>query len=820
MNCINMRNSLINKTIVALALSFVTLLGANRVMAQSDPFGAIDIVSVDSAQAGPGQDVTIAINVINDEALSSFTVPFCYDTTILKINSISFDNSRAGHIANRIISPSDISQIHGHFLVTVLKVYEDPIPVGEGPLFFVNFTVNDNATVGAVAKLDTLFYPPGGSLLLADDSLNQGIIPEFSSGMVVVRERNRQPEIQPLTDQYILEGDELVVNVATADPDGDNVSLVLTSKPTGAQFVDNGDGTGQFLWSPEYVGPYSADGSPYMISFWVTDGDLSSERSMEVEVINRNRKPVITLPENLTIDAGDPIEFNLSAIDPDFETVSWQVSDLPTGATFDNGNPGTVSWNSTVEDSGQFAIEVVASDPHGYADTGYVSLNVRAATVYSLTLDTVSAYPNESISYDVTLDNQLPISSFNLLINYDPSALALLEVTNLATRSENFEYFSVTPNENGAVGDVRIVGIVNQTTIATLPADNGTIARFRFLVSADLSFVGMDLPVKFRFLDAFTKNDNTMTDDSGVKIEQEQIAYANGVVRVRDYGTIKLGDINLNGLAYEISDVIYFSNYFMDPILYSFDPLQFANSDVNQDNIAATVADLVTLINIVVNGKPAPRLTAYDEPTVFVTARTEGNDLVLAYDSDLPLGGLSLRLEPGSEFRMADLEFPQSQMVYDYRQDDSELKLLVYSMENQSLPTGNHDFLRVIDNDKFTINNIELSTAGGQLVTVQIGSTANLLPDQFVLHQNYPNPFNPDTKISFDLSSATEVSLDVFNVLGQRVVNLVTATLPAGLHTVTWNGQDETGAKVASGIYLYRLTTATNVETKKMILMK
>jgi hypothetical protein len=815
-----MRNILVNKIIIAAALVLGTILGASQVMAQSDPFGAVDLVSVDSAQAAPGQTVTVGINVLNDEALSSYTVPFYYDTTILKLNSVSFENSRSSHIGNKIVTPNDFTKINGHFLVTVLKVYEDPIPVGDGPLFFVNFTVKENAAVGASALLDTLFYPPGGSLLLADDSLNQGIVPLFESGMVVVRERNRQPEIQPLTDQYVLEGDSLVVNVSTTDPDGDDLSLVLTSKPTGAQFVDNGDGTGKFIWKPEYVGPYSADGSPYTISFWVTDGDLSSESSMEVEVINRNRRPVITLPETLTIDAGDPIQFGVSAVDPDFETVSWQVNDLPSGASFNNANPGTIAWNSTVSDSGLFAIEVVATDPHGYADTGIVSLNVRAATVYSLTLDTVRAYPNESISFDVTLDNQLPISSFNLLINYDPSALALLEVTKISTRSEGFEYFNVTPNANGAIGDVRIIGIVDQSGVETLPLGAGSIVRFRFLVSADLAYVGMDLPVKFRFLDGFTKNDNTMTDADGIKIEQVQIAYANGVVRVRDYGQIKLGDINLNGLAYEISDAIYFSNYFMNPLLYSFDPLQFANSDVNHDNIAATVADLVTLINIVVNGTPAHRLVSEENPTAGVTVRSEGNDLVLAYDSDLPLGGLTVRLAPGSDFGLTSLDFPQEQMIYDYRQDANELRVLVYSMDNQSMPAGSHDFLRISDNNSFTIENIDLSTAGGQLVAVQLGSPVNLLPDQFVLHQNYPNPFNPETKISFELPSATNVSLDVYNVLGQRVVNLIEATLPAGSHTVTWKGQDEAGNKVASGIYLYRLTTATDVETKKMILTK
>lgn len=820
MNCVIMYKSLSINTVTLFGVALVWLFTANIVMAQTDPFGAVDLVYVDSVQAAPGQDVTVAFNITNDEKLSSFSVPVLYDTSLLTLQSVSFENSRAGHIAYRIITPEDISSVNGHFLVTVLKVFEDPIDPGDGPLFFLNFTVSESAVVGQVAIIDTLFYPPGGSLLLADDSLNQGIVPEFESGMVVIREHNRQPEIQPVPDQYVLEGDSLVVNLSAYDPDGDPLLLALTSKPTGATFVDNGDGTGRFVWRPEFVGPFSADGSPYTVGFWVTDGDLSSERSIEVDVINKNRRPIITHPEGLTIDAGDDLEFGISAVDPDFETIVWQINGLPEGARFDNGNPGNISWTSTLADSGQYSLEIIAADPHGYADTGRVLINVRSATVWSLTLDTVAAYPNETISFDITLDNQLPIGSFNLLVNYDASALAALEVTNLETRSEQFEYFSVTFDANGSVGDIRVVGIVDQSGALNLESGSGPVATIRFLVSGELAFVGMDIPVRFRFLDGFTKDDNTMTDENGEKITQEEIAYANGVVRIRDFGQINIGDINLNGLAYEISDAIYFTNYFMDPLLYSFDPLQFANSDVNRDNIAATVADLVTLINIVVNGSPSPRLAAAAEPTARVTTRTESQTLILSYESELPLGGLRITFDAENEIDFSSIEFTQSQMIYDCRVENSEIRLLVYSMDNQSMPAGHHDILRISGDIQFEIKEIDLSTDGGQVVTVSLGNPVNLVPENFVLHQNYPNPFNPETNISFELPSASRVELDIFNILGRRIATLVNGNLPAGRHTVIWDGRNAENSSVASGVYFYRLSTSAKVETKKMILMK
>jgi hypothetical protein len=92
----------------------------------------------------------------------------------------------------------------------------------------------------------------------------------------------------------------------------------------------------------------------------------------------------------------------------------------------------------------------------------------------------------------------------------------------------------------------------------------------------------------------------------------------------------------------------------------------------------------------------------------------------------------------------------------------------------------------------------------------------DLLPTRFALVQNYPNPFNPATTVQFDLPKASNVKLEVFNVLGQRVTTLVNGEVPAGYHKIPWNAGEQ-----ASGLYFYRLTADGNViDTKKMMLLK
>jgi len=90
----------------------------------------------------------------------------------------------------------------------------------------------------------------------------------------------------------------------------------------------------------------------------------------------------------------------------------------------------------------------------------------------------------------------------------------------------------------------------------------------------------------------------------------------------------------------------------------------------------------------------------------------------------------------------------------------------------------------------------------------------------FVLHQNYPNPFNPETTIQYQVPKRSEVKLVIFSVLGQRVATLVDEVQSMGVYSVQWDGKDDTGKKVASGVYLYRLQTKQFVQVKKLALLR
>lgn len=94
------------------------------------------------------------------------------------------------------------------------------------------------------------------------------------------------------------------------------------------------------------------------------------------------------------------------------------------------------------------------------------------------------------------------------------------------------------------------------------------------------------------------------------------------------------------------------------------------------------------------------------------------------------------------------------------------------------------------------------------------------LPKTFALAQNYPNPFNPSTVIGFQLPVRGEVSLAIYDLEGRLVKQAARGNFPAGEHSVVWDGKNDAGARVASGVYVYKFTTGAFVAQKKLVLMK
>ncbi|MFB0515696.1 MAG: T9SS type A sorting domain-containing protein, partial [Candidatus Neomarinimicrobiota bacterium] len=115
--------------------------------------------------------------------------------------------------------------------------------------------------------------------------------------------------------------------------------------------------------------------------------------------------------------------------------------------------------------------------------------------------------------------------------------------------------------------------------------------------------------------------------------------------------------------------------------------------------------------------------------------------------------------------------------------------------------------------------NILTVTGTGTGVTLKIIDTEQL-PETFELSQNYPNPFNPTTQIHFKIAKATDVRLVVYDLTGRLVTTLVHDMKQPGSYRVQWNGRDNLGRLLPSGVYFYLLEAGDYRATKKMLLLK
>jgi hypothetical protein len=108
----------------------------------------------------------------------------------------------------------------------------------------------------------------------------------------------------------------------------------------------------------------------------------------------------------------------------------------------------------------------------------------------------------------------------------------------------------------------------------------------------------------------------------------------------------------------------------------------------------------------------------------------------------------------------------------------------------------------------------------GIINDVKQDENSNVLPNDFALSQNYPNPFNPSTTIRYAIPYQSDVVLKIYNILGEEVITLINESQTAGNKTILWDGKDNNGIAVSSGVFIYRLKAGNKVMSKKMLFLK
>lgn len=792
-----------------------------------DTIGVMDTVRVDNVVTFPGDQVVLAVSGFNDEEIGALTLPLKYNSQDLICDSVSFVDSRIEYIISKWVT---IDTIQGTIKIGALSISEPPLSPGAGKLADLFFRVGSDASP-QVIEIDTFSIEDPPFFLDFVHTFTSGpdsgsavdLIPAFEPGSISIMIENVPPHIDPISPQYVNEGDSLIINVGATDPDEDPLSLGVLSAPPTANFEDLGDGNARFIWVPDYYGPYSSTNSPFRVTFFATDGTSSAYLEVEINVINQNAPPVLNLPNDKIIPVGMLLKFSVSASDPDKEPVLVTLFDQPSGSSFDGRNPGIFSWVPDEDDTGEYFLEFVASDPNGGKKSEKVKIVVSSILGYTLNLGNVVGNLGGIVSLPVYLTNSGWIAGMDLLIEFDTTSLSFLEVSKTDTRIESWEYFTYQASSTESGQQVRIIGMADiQMGLVTPPLNPGTgvACYLKFRATTDLRYDGISVPVKFKFADY---TNNTFSDPEANLIPQEEITYNDGWILVQRPQGILLGDLNLNKIPFEIGDLIRFNNYFMDPVRQGFNLEQMFNSDMNEDGIQATVADFVFMIRYMLSGGGSYGKLTPAEEEVKVEVIDKPSSLVVYIDSKVEVAGMffELRLEQ-TNFKDLKLSSEIDSMSMLIQKEGNVIRGVIYSMEGKSIKPGLREVLMIpkeMEGGKIELENIQLCDKKGKLLKIE-KVYDDVKPSDFSLSQNYPNPFNPETFIDFTLPFEQQVSLKVYNVKGQLVRTLAQGRMGAGIHTVKWDGRNYSGDRVSSGVYFYKLTADEKSFVKKMVLLK
>ncbi len=286
-----------------------------------------------------------------------------------------------------------------------------------------------------------------------------------------------------------------------------------------------------------------------------------------------------------------------------------------------------------------------------------------------------------------------------------------------------------------------------------------------------------------------------------------------------DWCWFEVGDINLNGFAFEVADAVMFIDYFRYGLgIFTIHfPGQIAQTDINCDGVVLSVADLVLLFRIISGNywyfKPAPSHTF--ESNLSVSQRDYSKELRFVSNSEISLLYLRLFPKDGQQLSPADFLFEQPDVLTG-QIGDTITMLLVDIEENQVLTSGEHWLFSYSGDAELGILGSAVDVYGRE--TALMVEAETVLPETPILHQNYPNPFNPSTTIEFNLPSETDWSLEIYNVNGQNIKSFSGNGI--GSQAVVWKGTTNSGQIVSSGVYFYKLMAAEKWRSRKMLLLK
>ncbi len=519
-------------------------------------------------------------------------------------------------------------------------------------------------------------------------------------------------------------------------------------------------------------------------------------------------------------DIGATLCINLCGSDENLGD-ALHITQIQGGGTYteNTGGPGGYTagtWCGRLPE-GSHVLVFELNDNFGGVVPLELTINMREVT---MDIQCVQSFPGGSATIPITLSTcEFRMGGMELLIGWNINYLTLHQIVPTGRIDDGNEYWNVNseiPCDNcPGIRGARIVWIADISNgVFNPPAYAGDDPVLLVTFDIDESVeIGQEIPVEFYNRDF---SSNTVSDSTGFNWFRPELSH--GCVQIIDPEGYK-GDPNMNGMFYEVGDALLVVRYLIyGSVVWiengtTDDAVQAISADLNNNNMV-DVPDLIRFINII-NGRIEP--PKLDPVAGIAEIVIEENDDVVNIEmvSPLDVGGVLLEIDHTG----MDIGGPSAHdMDMAFRDQEGKLRVLIYSMDGNTIPPGNSTILSipVISNNGGSLSITEVSSADlyGRTLETAV-SAASPLPARYDVLPNYPNPFNAMTVIGLALPQASHVKVEVFDLLGRSVGILFDDNLPAGRHDVTWDASSQT-----SGVYFYRVLAGEFRQTRKMLLIK
>ncbi len=373
------------------------------------------------------------------------------------------------------------------------------------------------------------------------------------------------------------------------------------------------------------------------------------------------------------------------------------------------------------------------------------------------------------------------------------------------------------------------------------------LANFRSLsrTSSD-SLIGYNVYQVLESGDSLVATTNSADDTTAtIAVPANYVEYCYNV-RARwntdDYGVLesnptdiacavpyRSGDINFDDVV-DVSDLLAVINFILELDLPTEN--EYRNADVNNDG-ELNIADVVMIVDVIL-GRSSSRTLAAVDGDIFVDLLSADQQLLVNLDYAGLTRGIQFELSADQtlEFGTPLLAVNDAgTMVASNRAEDGTVTVVVVNTSGGTVERAEDVLVRIPytfkgdRSDRTVVELTDLKAAGmaGESLPVTIREKRidiSIVPSVFALHQNYPNPFNPVTEIQFDVPKESQITLTIYNIMGQEVTTLTNSTLKAGFHSVRWDGTNGLGEQVSTGLYFYRLSSPAFTSIKKMVMVK